>query len=84
MEIHWFDRQPFKADTNNAEACFYDKDLWPIKIEDHQVKSIGETLNEWQFLKYIKEGFKEISQDFIRPKIISSPKTKDIEFLDEE
>ena len=77
MQVHWDDKQPFNGDTNNAEACFYDKYLWLIKMEDHQVKSTGETLTEGQFLKYIKEGFKETSHDFIKPNIISWPKTKD-------
>ena len=77
MEVHWANKQPFKADTNNAEACIYDKDLWPVKIEDNQVKSTESILTEKQFLQYIQEGFKEISKDFIRPNIISRPKEED-------
>jgi hypothetical protein len=70
MEVFWADKHPFKADTNNVEAGLYDEDLWPIKIEESEVKSVGTSVTESQFLKYIKDGFKELSEDFVRPNII--------------
>jgi hypothetical protein len=71
MEIFWADKHPFKADTNNIEAGLYDRDLWPVRIEDSEVKSTGTSLTEGQFLKYIKEGLEDLSKDFVRPNIIS-------------
>ncbi|KAF7152527.1 hypothetical protein RHSIM_Rhsim01G0085000 [Rhododendron simsii] len=63
-------KHPFKADTNNVEAGLYDEDLWPIKFEGSKVKSVGVSLTESQFLKYITDGIKEVSKDFVRPNII--------------
>ncbi|XP_058208205.1 uncharacterized protein LOC131321220 [Rhododendron vialii] len=82
MEIFWADKHPFKADTNNVEAGLYDEDLWPIKFDGSEVKSIGVSLTESQFLKYITYGFKEISGDFVRPNMIlrfSGSKSKKLE-----
>ncbi|KAF7153132.1 hypothetical protein RHSIM_Rhsim01G0164200 [Rhododendron simsii] len=70
MEIFWVDKHPFKANTNNVEASLYDEDLWPIKFEGSEVKSVGVSLTESQFLKYLTDGFKEISRDFVRPNMI--------------
>ncbi|KAF7130261.1 hypothetical protein RHSIM_Rhsim10G0117300 [Rhododendron simsii] len=55
------DKHPFKVDTNNVEAGLYDKDLWPIKIEDSEVKSVVASLIESQSLKYIEDGFQELN-----------------------
>lgn len=61
MKVFWADKHPFKVDTNNVEAGLYDKDLWPIKIEDSEVKSVVASLIESQSLKYIEDGFQELS-----------------------
>ncbi|KAF7113899.1 hypothetical protein RHSIM_RhsimUnG0103900 [Rhododendron simsii] len=67
------DQHPFQAETNNVEADLYKEHLWPMKIEDSEVKSNGIGVMESQFLTYIKEGFQELSKDFTRPNIISRP-----------
>ncbi|KAF7133374.1 hypothetical protein RHSIM_Rhsim09G0135400 [Rhododendron simsii] len=52
-KIHY--KHPFKTDTNNVEAGLYDEDLWPIKFEGSEVKSVEVSLTESQFLKYITD-----------------------------
>ncbi|KAF7144621.1 hypothetical protein RHSIM_Rhsim04G0124600 [Rhododendron simsii] len=65
------DQHPFQAETNNVEVDLYKEHLWPMKIEDSEVKSNGIGVTESQFLTYIKEGFQELSKDFTRPNVIS-------------
>ncbi|KAF7119415.1 hypothetical protein RHSIM_Rhsim13G0215000 [Rhododendron simsii] len=67
------DQHPFQAETNNVEADLYKEHLWPMKIEDTEVKSNGIGVTESQFLTYIKEGFRELSKDFVRPNVIARP-----------
>ncbi|KAF7126508.1 hypothetical protein RHSIM_Rhsim11G0082000 [Rhododendron simsii] len=67
------DQHPFQAETNNVEADLYKEHLWPMKIEDVEVKSNGIGVTESQFLTYIKEGFRELSKDFVRPNVIARP-----------
>ncbi|KAG5523743.1 hypothetical protein RHGRI_030657 [Rhododendron griersonianum] len=76
VEVFWADQHPFKAETNNVEADLYKEYLWPLKIEDSEVKSTGVGVTESQFLTYVKEGLQELSKDFIRPNIISRPAEK--------
>ncbi|KAF7129554.1 hypothetical protein RHSIM_Rhsim10G0204200 [Rhododendron simsii] len=44
-----------------------------MKIEDAEVKTNGIGVTESQFLTYIKEGFRELSKDFVRPNVIARP-----------
>ncbi|KAF7112375.1 hypothetical protein RHSIM_RhsimUnG0235400 [Rhododendron simsii] len=55
------DQHPFQAETNNVEADLYKEHLWPMKIEDAEVKSNGIGVTESQFLTYIKEGSEELA-----------------------
>ncbi|KAI8560673.1 hypothetical protein RHMOL_Rhmol04G0275600 [Rhododendron molle] len=47
-----------------------------MKVEDSEIKSTGVGVTESQFLTYVKEGLQELSKDFTRPNIISSPAEK--------
>ncbi|KAG5554687.1 hypothetical protein RHGRI_012296 [Rhododendron griersonianum] len=73
MEVFWADQHPFQAETNNVEADLYKEYLWPMKIEDSEVKSTGVGVTESQFLTYVKEGLQELSKEFVRPNVISRP-----------
>ncbi|XP_038708517.1 uncharacterized protein LOC120003571 [Tripterygium wilfordii] len=35
VEVVWGDRKPFKANADNVEAGYYDRDIGPIKFFDH-------------------------------------------------
>ncbi|KAF7140094.1 hypothetical protein RHSIM_Rhsim06G0123300 [Rhododendron simsii] len=72
VPINYQYQHPFQAETNNVEDL-YKEHLWPMKIEDSEVKSTRISVTESQFLTYIKEGFQELSKDFTRPNIISRP-----------
>ncbi|KAF7152449.1 hypothetical protein RHSIM_Rhsim01G0057100 [Rhododendron simsii] len=73
VPINYQYQHPFQAETNNVEADLYKEHLWPMKIEDTEVKSNGIGVTESQFLTYIKEGFRELSKDFVRPNVIARP-----------
>ncbi|KAG5533237.1 hypothetical protein RHGRI_027440 [Rhododendron griersonianum] len=73
MEVFWADQHPFQAETNNIEADLYKEYLWPMKIEDSEVKSTGVGVTESQFLTYVKEGLQELSKEFVRLNVISRP-----------
>ncbi|KAI8530059.1 hypothetical protein RHMOL_Rhmol11G0025400 [Rhododendron molle] len=76
VPINYQYQQPFKAETNNVEADLSKEYLWPMKVEDSEIKSTGVGVNESQFLTYVKEGLQELSKDFTRPNIISRPAEK--------
>ncbi|KAF7115698.1 hypothetical protein RHSIM_RhsimUnG0049600 [Rhododendron simsii] len=70
MEVFWADQHPFQAETNNVEADLYKEHLWPMKIEDAEVKSNGIGVTERsEELATVKATFKRLFSFLVDKKL---------------